>query len=105
VPRKRKWGGGKPSPLFLKVEIMKTFKTPPQGTTVVSEKELRLQEFCAKQYLSDMECYTFLKSAHLADMVFSKNPSKIVWAKFVKRFGKDVIGQAYRYWLSYAGEV
>ena len=84
---------------------MKIFKNPPQGTTIVSEKNLRLQEFYANQYLSDMECYTFLKSAHLADMVFSKNPSKIVWAKFVKRFGSDVVGQAYRYWLSYAREV
>ena len=84
---------------------MKTFRNPPQGTTIVSEKELRLQEFNAKQYLSDMECYTFLKTAHLADMVFSKNPSKIVWAKFVKRYGKNVIQQAYNYWLSYAGEV
>ena len=84
---------------------MKTFKNPPQGTTVVSEKELRLKEFYANQYLSDMECYTFLKSAHLADMVFSKNPSKIVWAKFVKRFGQDIVDQAYRYWLSYARKV
>jgi hypothetical protein len=102
VPTKRKRGVAKCHPSFLKVEIMKTFKTPPQGTTVVSEKELRLQEFNAKQYLSDMECYTFLKTAHLADMVFSKNPSKIVWAKFVKRFGQDIVDQAYRYWLSYA---
>ena len=91
--------------LFLKVEIMKIFKSPPQGTTVVSEKELRLKEFCANQYLSDMECYTFLKTAHLAYMVFSKNPSKIVRERFIKRFGQDVVDQAYRYWLSHARKV
>ena len=84
---------------------LKTFTHAPEGTTIISEKDLRIQEFYANQYLSDMECYTFLKSAHLADMVFSKNPSKIVWAKFVKRYGKNVIQQAYNYWLSYAGEV
>lgn len=67
----------------------------------MSEKELRLQEFYANQYLSDMECYTFLKSAHLADMVFSKNPSKIVRERFIKRFGKDIMEQAYNYWLSH----
>ena len=94
------------SPPFLKVETMvKILASPPEGTTLISEKELRLQDFIANQYLSDMECYTFLKTAHLAYMVFSKSPSKIVRERFVKRFGQDIVDQAYRYWLSYARKV
>lgn len=106
MPRKCKRGWQETVTPFLKVEIMvKILASPPEGTTLISERELRLQDFIANQYLSDMECYTFLKTAHLAYMVFSKNPSKIVREKFVKRFGQDVVDQAYRYWLSHARKV
>jgi len=91
--------------LFLKVEIMKTFKNPPQGTTIVSEKNLRLQEFYANQYLSDLEYYDVLKTAHNSEKIFTRTPSKKVWGTFNKLFGKEAVGRAYRFWLSNSRQI
>ena len=79
---------------------MRIFKSPPQGTTIVSEKELRLQEFFAKQYLSDLEYYDVLKTSHNSEKIFIRTPSRKVWGTFNKLFGKEAVGRAYRFWLS-----
>ena len=81
---------------------MSIFKSPPQGTTIVSEKELRLQEFFAKQYLSDLEYYDVLKTSHNSEKIFTRTPSRKVWGTFNKLFGKEAVGRSYRFWLSNA---
>ena len=82
---------------------MRICETPPDGTTMISEKTFKLREHAAPQYLSDLECYTFIKSTDNAEEVFTKPPNKKIWNKFVKKFGREAMGQAYRYWLSYSG--
>ena len=66
----------------------------------MSEKEFRLQEYAAQQYLSDLEYYDVLKTAHNSEKIFTKPRSKKAWATFNKLFGKEAVGRAYKYWLS-----
>ena len=82
---------------------MRICKTPPEGTNIISEKSIKLGEYAAARLLSDLECYTFIKPTDNAEEVFTKSPNKKIWNKFVKKFGRETMGQAYRYWLSYSG--
>ena len=81
---------------------MRICKTPPEDTTMISEKTFKLREHAATRLLSDLECYTFITPTDNAEEVFTKPPNKKIWNKFVKRFGRETMGQAYRYWLSYS---
>ena len=82
---------------------MRICETPPEDTTIISEKAFKLKEHAATRLLSDLECYTFIKPTDNAEEVFTKPPNKKIWNKFVKKFGREAMGQAYRYWLSYSG--
>jgi len=79
---------------------MRIFRNAPQGTSVISEREFRLQEHAAKKYLSDLEYYDVLKTAHNSERIFIRTPSRKVWGTFNKLFGKEAVGRAYRFWLS-----
>ena len=81
---------------------MRIFRNAPQGTSIISEREFRLQEHAAKKYLSDLEYYDVLKTAHNSEKIFTRTPSRKVWGTFNKLFGKEAVGRSYRFWLSNA---